>query len=148
MPPRVVLTVGNRQRGDDAVGPLIADGLAADEGLRVFDAGLAPENYLGPVIALAPEAVLVVDACEFGGRPGDFRVFGREELERLGGGFVSTHTLPLTLTVAMLEAQMPARIEFLAVQPGTLEFAAGLSGPVAAALPGLVELVRRWTAGG
>jgi hydrogenase 3 maturation protease len=141
---RAVLAVGNRLRGDDAIGPRLADALEPAPGLRVFDAGLSPENYLGPVIEFAPEAVLVVDACEFGGKPGEHRLFGREELERLAGGFISTHTLPLTLTVTMLEQQLAARIEFLAVQPGTLEFGAPLSDAVAAALPRLVSVVRRW----
>lgn len=145
---RAVLTVGNRLRGDDAVGPQIADALASTASLRVFDAGLSPENYLGPVIELRPEAVLVVDACDFGGRPGEYRLCPREELERLSGAFVSTHTLPLTLTVTMLEQQLDTRIEFLAIQPGTLEFGTGLSEPLAAVLPELVELVRRWAGSG
>jgi len=142
----VVLTVGNRLRGDDAVGPRIADELPSSADLLVVDGGLAPENYLGPVVGFGPAAVLIVDACDFGGAPGEFRLFGRAELERLAGGLVSTHTLPLTLTVAMLEQQLAVRIEFLAAQPGTLEFDAPLSDPVAAALPRLVETVRRWAA--
>jgi len=141
---RVVLAVGNRLRGDDAVGPRIADGIRATDELRVFDAGLSPENYLGPVMAAGPDAVLIVDACDFGGVPGEYRLCGREELALLSAGSVSTHTLPLSLVVAMLEQQLSARIEFLAIQPGTLAFDAPLSEPVAAALPGLVALVRRW----
>lgn len=141
---RVLLTVGNRLRGDDAIGPRVADEIQPTDELRVFDAGLSPENYLGPVVAARPEALLIVDACDFGGAPGEFRLCGRDELDLLSSGSVSTHTLPLSLTVAMIEQQLPARIEFLAIQPGTLEFDAPLSKPVADALPGLVEMIRRW----
>ena len=143
---RVVLAVGNRLRGDDGVGPRIADEISSSDTLRVFDAGLSPENYLGPVVAARPDALLIVDACDFGGEPGEHRLCGREELALLSSGSVSTHTLPLSLTVAMIEQQSSASIEFLAIQPGTLDFDAPLSPPVAAALPGLVELIRRWAA--
>ncbi|MFO7675372.1 MAG: hydrogenase 3 maturation endopeptidase HyCI [bacterium] len=144
---RAVLAVGNRQRGDDAVGPLIADQLESAPGLLVLDAGLSPENYLGPLTRFRPNALLIIDACDFGGEPGEHRLCGRAELERLAGGSVSTHTLPLSLTVTMLEMELEVRIDFLGIQPASLELAERLSGPVAAALPGLVELVRDWAAG-
>jgi len=140
----VVMGVGNRLRGDDAVGSLVVDELGEMDRVRVFDCSTTPENFIGPVAELEPERVLIVDACAFGGRPGEFELFGQEDFERLAAGFLSTHTLPLTMTVELLAASVPARFELLGVQPERIAFGEGLSEPVAAALPELVRFIRRW----
>ena len=140
----VVIGIGNRLRGDDAVGCLVIDELEPGDGLKVIDGGTSPENYIGPIVDFAPARILLVDACSFGGQPGEFRLFNRAGLDRLAAGMVSTHTLPLTMTVVMIEQQSRASIEFLGVQPVSLEFDAGLSQPVASTLPDVVDFVRRW----
>lgn len=143
----VVVGVGNRQRGDDAAGPMVVDELAGDEGIATVDAGSAPENWLEPIARLEPELLVFVDACDFGGRPGEFREFSREELDRLAGGLVSTHTLPLTVTVTLLEQQLDCDIVLVGVQPGRLQFNAGLSDEVRAALPCVAGYLRRRAGG-
>ncbi len=140
----VVMGIGNRLRGDDAVGCLAIDELEPGVDLKVIDGGTSPENYIGPIVDFAPARILLVDACAFDGQPGEFRLFNRTELDRLAARTVSTHTLPLTMTVVMIEQQSEASIEFLGVQPVSLEFDAGLSQPVASTLPDLVDYVRRW----
>jgi hydrogenase maturation protease len=140
----VVMGIGNRLRGDDAVGCLVIDELEPGDDLKVIDGGTSPENYIGPIVDFTPARILLVDACAFDGQPGEFRLFNRAELDRLAAGMVSTHTLPLTMTVVMIEQQSEASIEFLGVQPVSLEFDAGLSQPVASTLPDLVDYVRRW----
>ncbi|UCG43932.1 MAG: hydrogenase 3 maturation endopeptidase HyCI [candidate division WOR-3 bacterium] len=146
----VVVGVGNRMKGDDAVGCLVADELTAPEKAfqaKVYDAGTAPENYIEPIVELDPDRVLFIDACAFGGEPGEFRLFGREEMDRLAAGLVSTHTLPLSMTAALLGQQTKATIQLLGIQPQSLEFDAGLSEPVSRAMPGIVEFVKVWVAG-
>ncbi|OYD16078.1 hypothetical protein CH330_03725 [candidate division WOR-3 bacterium JGI_Cruoil_03_51_56] len=140
----VILGIGNRMRGDDAVGSLVVDELAGIRGLEVIDVRTAPENYIEPVSRLEPKKVLIVDACNFGGRPGEFRLFNPEEIDRLAGGIVSTHTLPLSMTIALLEKNLKAEIRVLGVQPASIEFDAGLSEPVAKVVPGLVSFIRQW----
>ena len=144
----VVLGVGNRMRGDDAVGCLVCDELKEFAGAVVFDGELAPENYIIPILDFGPSRVMIVDACDFGGKPGEFRLFSREDIDRLAGGLVSTHTLPLTMTAAMLDQQLDAEIVLLGIQPAAIEFGAGLSEPVSAALPRLVQSIRDWVGAG
>jgi hydrogenase 3 maturation protease len=171
----VVLGVGNRLRGDDAVGCLICDELGKernqDRGLPprhqdtkkasaqspivnrqsaippdvfVLDCGSAPENYIQPIADRSPERILIIDCCNYGARPGEFRLFSREEVERLSYGLLSTHTLPLTLTIEMLSLETRAAIELLGIQPERIEFGEDLSKPVRRALPAAVEFVRNW----
>jgi len=143
----VVVGVGNRFRGDDAVGPLVIDELAGSDGLELIDAGSAPENYIEPVVRLDPGLLVFVDACDFGGQPGEFREFGRDEIDRLAGGLVSTHTLPLTMTVALLGEQVRSEIVLLGIQPEQLDFNAGLSDRVRAAVPLAADYLRRRAGG-
>jgi len=110
----------------------------------ILDCGSTPENYIQPVARRNPTRILVVDCCNYGARPGEFRLFRREEVDRLSYGLLSTHTLPLTLTIEMLSLETDATIELLGIQPEQIEFGEDLSEPVQRALPGVVELVRNW----
>jgi len=143
-----VLGVGNRMRGDDAIGPRAIDALQGQTRALLIDCGTAPENFIGPLVAAQPARVLFIDACALpgGGRPGEFRLFSRQQVDELAAGLVSTHTLPLGLTVALLGQQVSAEIALLGVQPAQIEFGQDLSPELSAALPGIVRFVRDWLA--
>ena len=110
----------------------------------VLDCGSTPENYVQPVADRKPTRILVVDCCNYGAKPGEFRLFSREEVDRLSYGLLSTHTLPLTLTIEMLSLETHATIELLGIQPQQIEFGEELSEPVKRALPAVAEFVRNW----
>jgi hydrogenase 3 maturation protease len=154
--PVAVLGVGNRLRGDDAVGCVVCDelqktspsplvpGPSSVPGLFILDCGSTPENYIQPVADRKPTRILVIDCCNYGAQPGEFRRFSRDEVDRLSYGLLSTHTLPLTLTIQMLSLETEATIELLGIQPERIEFGECLSEPVRHALPALVEFVQSW----
>jgi hydrogenase 3 maturation protease len=153
-----VLGVGNRLRGDDAVGPLVIDRLRAGrpevpawkseaegDGVPVlFDCGTAPENFIEPVLKAGARRVLFIDACAFGADAGEFRLFDRAEIDQLAMGLVSTHTLPLTLTVELIAQRSGADVRLLGIQPARIEFGQELSAPVSRGLSRVVEFVRAW----
>ncbi len=153
----VVMGVGNRLRGDDGVGPYVIDRLQGRTAALLFDCGTAPENYVGVVVAARPDRLLLIDACDFGGQPGEFRFFGRKEIQRFATGLVSTHTLPISLTVVLIEQQLGRGVEcrrselssslvvaLLGIQPRQVDFGEGLSADVEAALPAIVDVVCHW----
>ena len=113
-----VFGLGNRGRGDDAAGPMLCDRLAGRFGGAAIDGGVAPENHLERVVAAASGVVLVVDAIDFGGTPGETRVLDSGAL--IGAG-VSTHAC----SPAMLDAYLGARsadgthVVWLGIQPGS-----------------------------
>jgi hydrogenase maturation protease len=128
-----VVGVGQRLRGDDGAGSVLAARLAArlaDERLLIIDAGHAPENGLGPVVRFRPDAILFIDATD-AGAPGDLLWLPAAEAEALGG---STHTLPLATLAAYLSAETGAPAYVLGIAPGDLSFDAGLSPAVAQAV--------------
>ena len=114
----VVLCVGNRDGGDDAVGPFIADLLhdyESDE-LICIDAGIAPENFTGVVKQYQPDRLIIVDAIEMGIQPGEIR---RVPSNRIGVMHMSTHGIPLSVLVKYFN-QYVSTIEIIGIQPKTM----------------------------
>lgn len=133
----LILGIGNPLRGDDGFGPEL---ILRIRGIPVhcIDAGTTPENYLGPVARMKPKLVLVADAADMGGNPGDAALLGRDEIEQIGG--FSTHTMSPALFMQQLEDLCGARILMLAVQPASTAFGQGLSREVEACLQELVSV--------
>lgn len=126
-PKILILGVGNRLRGDDAIGCLITDELKSINGLMVIDCGSAPENFIDKVCSSAPNEIIIVDACNFGAEPGKSQLFEEQQIKKISSQLLSTHTLPLSLTVAMIKKQIPCKIQLLGVQPERIDFGEGLS---------------------
>jgi len=129
-----VLAVGNPLRADDGFGPAAAArlaGLPLPPAATVIDAGGAPENFTGLVRRHRPEVVLVLDAADFGGRPGELRTLDPGELS---GGSPSTHAAGLGLLFEYLRGECGAEGLVLAVQAGSAEFGRPMSPEVAEAV--------------
>jgi len=134
----VVVGVGSDLRGDDAAGVLIARRLAEQESdrLRVVEGGTAPENYTSVVKAFDPDHVLLVDAVEFGGDPGEFKPVDPEALAQTS---FSSHAYPLTLLTDYLERETGATITMLGIQPASIDESEDLSPAVETAIVRVVE---------
>lgn len=132
----VVLGVGNRCRRDDGAGSLLAEQLDGQTGLEAIDAGAVPENYLEKVARLQPDTILILDAADFGGAPGDLRIL---EPELVGPSGVSTHVLSLQIIADFLKARTQARLAVLAIQPADIGLGTELSEEVSRAINLLKE---------
>lgn len=134
----VYMGIGNILRGDDAIGPELVAALQR-MGMRTVDAGTVPENYIGSVARLDPDTVIIIDAVHLDRCPGSIELLTRLDL---GGGIgFTTHTLSPVLVMERLEEETGAEVMLLAVQPGTLDFGAPLSGQVARVLETLPALL-------
>ena len=110
----VVLGVGHALRADDAVGSVVAQSLRPRHPDRVFDGGQAPENFLGPIRRAAPGTVVIVDAADFGGSPGDVRVAAEDDVL---GEMTGTHAAPLSMLMRLISEETGADVRLVAVQP-------------------------------
>lgn len=122
--------VGSPLRKDDGFGPLVVSELKrlGFNKYPLLDAGTTPENYTGKIIALNPELLLIVDAADFGAKPGEAALFEPDQI--LLKGF-STHDLSLKTFAAYLKERLPQlRIVVLGVQPLAVGFGEGISLPV------------------
>ena len=127
----VVLGIGNPLKGDDGAGPLLAGLLRERYPEVVFDGGSAPENLVGPVRRARPDSVLLVDAADFGGRPGEIRVTSAGGAV---GGLPGTHAVPLGMFAKALAEELGASVHLIAVQAGTTHLGNPMSPAVAASV--------------
>jgi hydrogenase 3 maturation protease len=111
----VVMCIGNRDGGDDAIGPYIADKLSSEnlDSIKVIDAGIVPENYTSIVKQEKPKTLFIIDAVEMGLNPGDIRIVPKE---KIGVLTISTHGIPISVLIGYLE-QYISEIIFIGIQP-------------------------------
>jgi len=112
-----VVGVGSRIRGDDAVGVEVARrlGEARLRGVLVVEAETTPENFTGVIRRFNPSHVVIVDAADFGGKPGDVAITA--DASSLGGVTFSTHRTSLSVFAKFVEASVGASVIFIGVQP-------------------------------
>ena len=127
----VLVCLGNRDRGDDGVGPRLASEIKDKVNYEVIDAGVAPENYTGVIKRLNPDTIVIVDAIYFDGKPGDIRLFSGDDLRV---GKISTHDMSPKLLIQYLKSSTNAKIYVLGIRPGSNKFGQDLSPEVRAAL--------------
>lgn len=144
-----VVGIGNDLRGDDGVGPAVARRLAEQlkppNGHLVLDCGGVPENYLGPILAAEPETILLCDAADFGGEPGEVRVL---ELGEESAPPLSTHNASLRLLARVLAGESGAEALLVGVQPAWTSFGAPLSEPVSRSAAEVAETLSELLGGG
>ncbi len=135
----VVLGMGNDLRADDGAGSLVAQSLRARFPGVVFDGGQAPESFAGPIRRARPDTIIVVDAADFGGAPGEVRVASPGDAEGLTLG---THALPIGTFMTALAEMTGAAVRLVAIQAEVTTFGAAVTPGVAAAVE---EAVRELT---
>jgi len=137
----LILGVGNPLAGDDGVGVRAIEGLAGagdlPEGIRLLDVGVLGMDILA--WTRPDEPVVILDAVHGPGDPGTLYRFVLDEIAAPVEPPLSVHELGIadTLHAARLMGR-PLRGTLIGVEPARIEaFTAGLSPPVAAALPAL-----------
>jgi hydrogenase 3 maturation protease len=136
----VVLGVGHALRADDAAGSVVAEELRARFPHRVFDGGMVPENFAGPIRRVAPDTLLIVDAADFGGAPGEVRIAGPDEVFGLMTG---THAPPLSVLMSLLADDTGADVYLVAVQVADTRLGGTMTPEVHSAVAKLVAELGR-----
>jgi hydrogenase 3 maturation protease len=132
------MCIGNRDGGDDGIGPHIADTLKIDSlDLVVLDCGTAPENYTAVVKRHKPKTLVVIDAADMGLAAGDIRIIPKE---KLGSMHISTHGIPLSILIQYLEKEVE-HVIFIGIQPQTMF--GEISKPVKKSAEQLIELLKK-----
>jgi hydrogenase maturation protease len=146
--PRVVIGVGNDYRRDDGFGPLVVaaliDRLATDPRLAGVDLRVSDgeptrliDLWTGTDLAVVVDAVL--DDSHHAGHRHELALDALDELA--DDHSAGSHAISLGSTVALGQAlgRLPRRLVVLAVSGTEFGFGQGLTPPVAAAVPGVVE---------
>jgi len=132
----IVVGIGNTLRADDGAGSLVAERLRERYPDVVFDAAQAPENYLAPIRRADPDVVVLVDAADFGGSPGEVRAATAEDVEGL---MMGTHAAPLSMFMRVLGNETQADVRLVAVQVATTTLGTDMTREVADSVENLVS---------
>ncbi len=133
--------LGSRYRGDDAVGPLVAEALRA-AGATVLDCDDEPTRLLDAWAGL--ELVVIVDAVRSGAAAGTVHRIeaGDGPLPR-DLGFASTHAFSIadTLELGRALGRAPRRVVVVGVEGAAFEMGDPVTPAVEAALQGVTASV-------
>ena len=124
----VIIGVGNSLRSDDAAGSILADRIKDKVPYKVYDTGTAPENYLSKIINEQPDNIVIIDAVDFGGKPGDCCVFEGAKIRT--ANLFSTHNASISMVINYLQSNLKVDIIILAIQPRTVSLGDGMSQEV------------------
>lgn len=133
----VLVGIGNTLRNDDGAGSVLAARLQGRVPFKVIDAGVSPENYLGKIVRENPESVVIIDAGDFGGEPGEVRECAAGDFKT--ADFYATHNAPLPLVINYLKEHLECNISVFLIQPKSTGFGDKLSAEVEAAVTKLEE---------
>ncbi|HHV23545.1 MAG TPA: coenzyme F420-reducing hydrogenase, FrhD protein [Methanosarcina sp.] len=138
----VVAGCGNPLYADDGFGPAVVEGLKEielPENVTVVDAGLGGPHFIFTL--LNPEstkALIIVDIADFGGKPGELRWLGVDELP--AGSYRDAHSWDLTEPLQLIKDDI--RIRVLACQKKYVsdpEMVIGITDEVQRAIPGAIS---------
>jgi len=135
----VILGVGNKLKSDDAAGVVLAEEMKKIFPERTLVSGTAPENYAEKIAQLAPEVLIIVDAVDFGGTPGETRLFAAEEMMN---SFPLTHGPGFSLLVHFLKNYQDIDVKLLGIQPLNIGFGEDLSPDVEVGILRFLEKVK------
>jgi len=136
-PPTLVIGVGNRDRGDDAIGPLVIDAIQQQrpDGVET----LTLEGDLSDLgLRWQPDqTVIVVDAMRSGRQPGTIVTMdGLDHELKPDDGLISTHGMGLAeaIELARLLDRLPRALTIFGVEAETFELMRPVCPAVAAAI--------------
>jgi len=140
----IFLCIGNDMRGDDALGPLIAENLAElfieQQELVVINAETVPENYTGLIRKEIPSHIIFIDAVEMKMNPGHIRLVQSDEIADYS---ISTHAMPLSFMIKYLKSFTDASMLLIGIQPKNMEMSNTISEEVKNSVEELTEIIRK-----
>lgn len=135
-----IMGVGNKKRGDDAIGFLTTIMIMAQlkryhKNLIFINSGEVPENFTGEIRKFQPTLTIIIDACISGNKPGTIYIVDPGKIQE---NDFSTHRMPLSMLVKFLETTIPTKVIILGIEPKNLNFKDDISPEVKKAIDKLV----------
>lgn len=137
----IILGIGNVMRGDDGAGPILISRLKRKTRANLLDCGEVPEDYTQPIIDAKPDKIVVVDAADWNGLPGEIKSIDPEEINNLS---FSTHDSSLKMFMKYLRKHLPkVSIIIIGIQPKRRGFLDSLSPEVEKAVGRLSHILEK-----
>lgn len=168
----VICGVGNDIRGDDAIGPYIVDNLAkkleedgiteleiedrkllmsskntGEQEFYLINCGERPENFISSIAKIEPDSLIIIDAANFSGDPGDLVI---EDPKKIDDMALTTHRIPLPIMLKLVNEKCDVNISsvLIGVQPKSNVLGSNMTQKVKDVSDSLVflmyKLFERW----
>lgn len=109
----LLLGIGNRMNGDDAIGVWIAHHFSC-KGWASIDCATVPENCVAEIRRHHADKIVIVDAADMGLTAGEIRIIPKE---KIGAASFSTHSVPLSVFISHLHELNLRDIVLIGIQP-------------------------------
>ena len=141
----LVIGVGNRDRGDDAVGPVVCDLVRAADIAGVDTLVLEGSVVDLPMHWEPDDRVVIVDAAAPDGRPGRITDVDAIADRLVAPGTLSTHPVDVAAAVELARAmgRMPAELSIVGIEGASFAFGDELGPAVRHAAGRVVERISR-----
>lgn len=125
----LIITMGNKLREDDGVGPYIAEHVTlTNPNIKLVNVGDRVENIIEEIELNHPNKVILIDATDFGGQVGEIRLIPAELLPEKG---VSTHSFPLKAILAYLKEEFESiEVKIIGIQVKSTGYNEGINREV------------------
>lgn len=144
----LIAGIGNVLLGDDGVGPFVIKLIEAryefGEGVELADLGTPALDL--PMHLDGLDAVILIDSANFGGVPGDIRLFRKKEILRIPPrARIDPHSPALRESLSQLElmGKMPDDLVLIGIQGSRFVAGSALSPPVRQCVPHVIDSVLR-----
>lgn len=127
-------------RSDDGLGPYIAAGLKSSKRLKIIDAADKPQNIIDEVVSHRPSSVLIIDAADFKGAPGEIRFIESHEIP---DSSLSTHSIPLRVIAGIISKDTGCQVKFLGIQPKNVSLGEEMSSEVIEAAKKIIKKIKK-----
>ena len=124
-----IVGIGSPIRGDDAVGLYVLE-LLKDEKLGdtlLLRTETVPESFTGNLRDFNPTHVILVDAANFGGVPGEVKMISTKDIS---SARLSTHNLPLNIYADFVRTSICPNLILLGIQGVNIDLGAELTPSV------------------
>jgi len=127
-----IIGIGNTLMGDDGIGMVLLERLARVHpgipGVEYIHGGVGGMNVLHDLAGL--DIAIIVDSGDFGGRPGEFKIFSPEDVKSVK--FLPRQSLHEADLMKILElskaiGESPGVIRVMVIQPVRIDMREGLS---------------------
>jgi hydrogenase 3 maturation protease len=125
----VIVGIGSPMRHDDVVGLMILEHLEGktSNGVLLLPTETVPESYTGAIREFKPTHVILLDAANFKGEPGEGRIIPPN---LIANASVSTHSLPLHVLIGYIKKTICENVILVGVQGVNIEMSEGLTPEV------------------
>ncbi len=122
----VAVGIGSSMRRDDFVGLKVLELLEGrtPENVLLLKTETVPESYTGSIRSFQPTHVILLDAANFGGEPGEARVVSPKAIMNTS---VSTHSLPLHVFINYVKQTICEKVVLVGIQGVNIEMGEGLT---------------------